>query len=213
MKRLFTKCRESNCSEFQALLDWRNTPTEGVGSSPAQRFLGRRCKTLLPAHGALLKPLYPTKDDTKAINQQKYRQQYYYDAHARPLKPLATGDSVRMRLPGEKTWSPGICAGLVGPRSYEVKVGDRTFVRNRRHLIRSQEPARDDTEGEEHMEQQTGSEDTVTPSVADPEAPTEGLAPEARGGSSPDRTLATPGVRRSGRNRQCPEHYGNYVYY
>ena len=39
VKRLFSKCRESNCSEFVALLDWRNTPTEGLGSSPAQRFL------------------------------------------------------------------------------------------------------------------------------------------------------------------------------
>ena len=37
-----------------------------------------------------------------------------------------------MRLPGEKTWSPGVCEGLEGP-----KVGDRIFVRNRRHLIKS----------------------------------------------------------------------------
>ena len=48
VKRLFTKCRESGQSEFRALMDWRNTPTEGLGTSPAQRFLGRRCKTLLP---------------------------------------------------------------------------------------------------------------------------------------------------------------------
>ena len=128
VKRLFTKCRESNCSEFLALLDWCNTPTEGLGSSPAQRFLGRCCKTVLPAHGALLKPLYSTERDTEAINRQKERQQHYYDMHTKPLKPLSPGDSVRMQLPGQKAWSPGVCAGLVGPRSYEVKVGDRTFV-------------------------------------------------------------------------------------
>ena len=60
------------------------------------------------------------------------------------LKPLAPGDSVRMCLPGQKTWSPGVCAGLVGPRNYEVKDGTRTFVRNRRQLIQSDEPVMED---------------------------------------------------------------------
>ena len=41
VKRLFTKCAESGQSEIRALLDWRNTPTEGMSTSPAQRFLGR----------------------------------------------------------------------------------------------------------------------------------------------------------------------------
>ena len=30
MKRLFEKCKETNVSEFQALLDWRNTSYEGI---------------------------------------------------------------------------------------------------------------------------------------------------------------------------------------
>ena len=71
VKRLFTKCRESGQSEFRALMDWRNTPTEGLGTSPAQRFLGRRCKTLIPVTGALLQPDYPTEKDRRAINRQK----------------------------------------------------------------------------------------------------------------------------------------------
>lgn len=36
VKRLFKKCKSSGGSEFQALLDWRNTPTTGIGTSPAQ---------------------------------------------------------------------------------------------------------------------------------------------------------------------------------
>ena len=36
VKRLFTKCKASGQSEYLALLDWRNTPTEGVGTGPAQ---------------------------------------------------------------------------------------------------------------------------------------------------------------------------------
>ena len=63
VKRLFTKCRAAGISEFQALLDWRNTPSEGMNSSPAQRFLGRSCKTLLPTPEALLNPGFSLVDD------------------------------------------------------------------------------------------------------------------------------------------------------
>ena len=39
-----------------SLLDYRNTPTEGVGSSPAQRLFGWRTKTLVPTSSRLLVP-------------------------------------------------------------------------------------------------------------------------------------------------------------
>ena len=59
VKRLFSKCKEAGRSEFQALLDWRNTPSAGMGTSPAaERLMGRRCKTLLPVAGSLLQPQY-----------------------------------------------------------------------------------------------------------------------------------------------------------
>ena len=54
VKRLFTKCKEDGVAKFLALLDWRNTPSEGMGTSPAQRLMGRRCKTLFPMAAPLL---------------------------------------------------------------------------------------------------------------------------------------------------------------
>ena len=69
---------------------------------------------------------------------------------------------MRMQLPGQTSWSPGVCAGLVGPRSYEVKVGDRTFVRNRRHLIKSGETVVEDMPEVEESTKQESAE--VTPS-------------------------------------------------
>ena len=45
MKQLFLKAKEDNRDPQLALLElleWRNTPTEGFNSSPAQRFFGRR---------------------------------------------------------------------------------------------------------------------------------------------------------------------------
>jgi len=48
-----------------ALLDWRNTPTEGIGTSLEQHLLGHR--TLLPIAESLLKPHYDTGGDTRAL--------------------------------------------------------------------------------------------------------------------------------------------------
>ena len=139
MKRLFTKCAESGQSEIRALLDWRNTPTEGMSTSPAQRFLGRRCKTLLPTSTALLQPRFETSEDKQALNHLKDKQKFYYNRQVKPLPPLSEGETVRMQLPGEKAWTPGVCKGQSGPRSYKVKVGDQEYRRNRHQLIQTNE--------------------------------------------------------------------------
>ena len=54
VKRLYSKCKEDGTSEFLVLLDLRNTPSEGMGTSPAQRLMGHRCKTQLPMATSLL---------------------------------------------------------------------------------------------------------------------------------------------------------------
>ena len=139
VKRLFSKCQAVGQSEFRALLDWRNTPTEGIGNSPAQRFMGRRCRTQLPLTETQLKPAFPTDGDTRALQGQKARQQHYYNRHVRELPPISAGEAVRMRLPGEKKWTAGICAGPARARSYGVKVGDAEFRRNHRQLLHTSE--------------------------------------------------------------------------
>ena len=140
VKRLFTKSKESGQSEFLALLDWCNTPSEGIGLSPAQRLMERRCKTLLPDAGTLLQSRYSTEQETSALIGNKQRQQHYYDRHAKPLHPIKPGETVRMRLPGQNTWTAGTCTGQTGPRSYDVKVGETMYRRNRRQLIQANEP-------------------------------------------------------------------------
>ena len=58
------------------------------------------------------------------------------------IKATALGETVPMHLPGQITWSAGVCTGLVGPRSYEVKIGDSVYRRNRCQLIHANEPPR-----------------------------------------------------------------------
>ena len=71
VERLFTKCRAAGVSEFQALLDWRNTPSEGMDTSPTQRLLGCRCKTLLPTSGTLLTPEFSLVNDAAKLCTRK----------------------------------------------------------------------------------------------------------------------------------------------
>ena len=135
VKQLFTKCKESGQSEFLALLDWRNTPTAGVGTSPAQC---RCCKTLLPIMSTLLQPCYSTDEESRAIMGNTERQRYYYKKHTKPPQHILQG--VRMKLPGQKVSSAGTCLGPAGPRSYNVRINGSVYRHNRSHLVRSKEP-------------------------------------------------------------------------
>ena len=139
VKRLFRKCRDSGESEFIALLNWRNTPSEGIGTSPAQRLFGRRCKTLLPTAKALLQPRYHTETEARAIRDMKDKQAQYYNRGSRSLSELRPNDTVRIKLPGENTWSSGICEGNVAPRSFDIRVGETAYRRNRRHILKTNE--------------------------------------------------------------------------
>ena len=200
IKRLFTKCRESGQSEYRALLDWRNTPTEGMGTSPAQRFLGRRCRTLLPITESLLNPRYPVKQDVKELQAQKQR---HYNKHSKDLKPINPGESVRMRLPGQTTWTLGTCTAVVGPRSYEIKIGNTTYRRNRRHLIRSSESGSAENVKWD-LEQQT-----ETPDEGDSTSTAEQTETSTAPGT--DGTQEAPSVRRSQRHHQSPRWMEDYV--
>ena len=199
VKRLFTKSKASGGSECLALLDWRNTPTEGVGTSPAQRLMGRHCKTLLPVTDALLQPRYSTEQDARSIMGAKQRQQHYYNKGAKPLEAIKPGETVRLQLPGQKAWSLGVCVREVGSRSFEVKAGSSTYRRNRRHLIRSGEQplpvvSTDDTE-------------PMPESKPSPPEPVAGSLPKAPISATP----SPSGPRRSQRSKMKPAWVSDYV--
>ena len=60
-----------------------------MGSSPAQRFFGRRTRTGLPISPKLLKP--KVQSDVKAKKQDKQaRQKRHYDENAKELPKLKT---------------------------------------------------------------------------------------------------------------------------
>ena len=120
-------------SNWFALLDWRNTLTEGIGTSPAQRLMGRRTRTLLPTHQNLLKPRL-AEETYKQLNNRKKIQKREYDKGSHKLPPLKPGQAVRMKLPGRNNWSLGSCITSLPNRSYEVEIAGRRYRRTKRHL-------------------------------------------------------------------------------
>ena len=56
VKQLFKKAKRDGKGPWFALLDYRNTPTEGLGTGPAQRLMSRRTRTLLRTAVSLLRP-------------------------------------------------------------------------------------------------------------------------------------------------------------
>ena len=55
-KMLMKKATESGNDFYLVLLEWRNTPSEGMESFSSQLIFSRRAKTLLPMSKKLLKP-------------------------------------------------------------------------------------------------------------------------------------------------------------
>ena len=106
---------------YLALLDWRNTPTEGVGSSPAQRLFWRRTKT----YASNKKLLQPQSINPVTVHgcleQRKLIQSKYYDVSAKDLPPLKNGDTVRIKLQNKrKMWQKTRVENQTNFRSYCV---------------------------------------------------------------------------------------------
>ena len=65
---LMRKNKDTGTDEFLALLDFRNTSTQHMGSSPSQPQLNHRTRSLLPMSGNLLKP----RSAKRTVKKTKY---------------------------------------------------------------------------------------------------------------------------------------------
>ena len=80
-KNLMIKARDAGTDPHLAFLDYRNTPTQGMHTSPAQRLMNRRTRTLLPT--ALLKPEVVLESRTRAELQRRQEVQAKYRIYPR----------------------------------------------------------------------------------------------------------------------------------
>ena len=81
--------------------------TQGVDSSPAQRLMERRNRTLLPTVQSLLEPRNPVKPhESEQLRFNQLKQARYYNLSVRDLPVLKAGDTVQMKpfVLGQKSW-------------------------------------------------------------------------------------------------------------
>ena len=125
---------------FLALLDWRNTPAEQLGQSPAQLLFNRRTRTSLPTASPLLDASTSSAANI-ALTAAKAKQAYYYNKGAMKKPPLAVGQTVRMKFDDKSEWRKGEVTDVLPYRSYNIKTEDGTVRRrNARHVRFSAEP-------------------------------------------------------------------------
>ncbi len=121
-------------------MELRNTP-RADGKSPAEILFGAPTRTKLPLHRSQLSKdlgLASWKRDQRAeVLREKARARF--DASAKPLSPLSTGDIVLVQDPRNHRWNLVAEVVEVHPRSrsYLVRTeSGRLFRRNRRFLRR-----------------------------------------------------------------------------
>ena len=130
-----TMLKKNKNDQFLALLNIRNTPNH-TGSSPAQAFLGRRTRTLMPSTPNLLKQTNTEHFKSKLRSKQE-KVKSYFNKGAKDLTPLSEGDEVMLKPFGyAKRWSRGTVTKNLGQRSYEVTSNGSVYRRNRVHLRR-----------------------------------------------------------------------------
>ena len=137
-KKLLRRTAKGGNDFYLGLLAERNIPSQGIGSSPVQRLMNRRTRTLLPTTGSLLEPrtLSSSHEREKLKDVQK-RQALYYNSDAHDLPELNEGDNLRLKpfVLGQKEWKKGVVVERLDERSYEIETADGSSSRrNRAHL-------------------------------------------------------------------------------
>ena len=137
IKRILRKCQAAKEDPYLALLNLRNTPNEGLNTSPAQRLLGRRTKSLLPMANSKLMPCLLDPRYESVAKENHRVKTTSTQQHKNDLRPLEIGQTVRMQPIGtrEREWQQATVSKSFGNRSYEVQNDSgRRYRRNRRHL-------------------------------------------------------------------------------
>ena len=125
----------------RSLLQYRNTPIQGVGLSPAQILYHRTLRDSIPTHPSLLKPhkqwLIAAQNREEALRERNLTQLRRYNTFTKDLRPLAIGDTVLVQDHGHrKRWHKSGTIVEKRGRSYTIRMdgSSRVVTRNRRFI-------------------------------------------------------------------------------
>jgi len=138
VKKIIKRAWRNNEDHWAALLEWRNSITPNMKSSPAQRLMSRRTRSLLPCAPSKLHPEVQA-DVSSEVKKKRQVSKKYHDAAMknRELPKLVIGQPVRVKTQPQKPlskWTSGQVVSVAAPRSYIVEVDGQRYRRNRIHL-------------------------------------------------------------------------------
>ncbi|XP_022806614.1 uncharacterized protein K02A2.6-like [Stylophora pistillata] len=218
-KNILRKAADASHDPHLSLLDFRNTPSEGMESTPAQRLFARRSCILLPMARHLLQPkVTPHVHRNLQLSQNK--QSFFFNRGAKDLQPLGDGDVVRVRpLPGHSRWFKAQVSCQEAPRSYQVHTEDgRVYRRDRSHLYKVPEnfqamPDEDIVESKANAQTLPSTNKPTEETLQAPHEPSALQLPDV---AQPDPHPASPGVpppvsTRSGRMVRRPAYLKDFT--
>lgn len=181
VKGMMKRCLTAKEDMYLGLLNIRNTPQEGLNTSPAQRLMGRRMKTLVPTNDTLLKPRHCFLEEERKLMQNKKSTVAERHQDRRSLRPLSIGEAVRMQPIDNKMkeWKGATVIKKLKNRTYEVETEVGKKYRRNRQFIRATRVRREEdgnpntgnglqrdlepVSREELEEKPAGSNDGITP--------------------------------------------------
>ncbi len=167
-KSLMKKAVEDGADPYLSLLHYRNTPRDSILGSPAQRLMSRQTKTLLPTMEEILKPQVKDPDVVKdRLQHYENLQKKSFDQRAQKLPILKPGDVVRLQEEKGFPHKGVVVEKLRQPRSYLGQASSRTYRRNRKHLLKVEEPIQK-SEIEEDNDEKLAEEQRSSPASSPP---------------------------------------------
>ena len=110
-KRILTKAKEDKKDPYLSLLEYRNTPVDGL-KSPAQILMSCRLRSILLTTALQLRPQVDPQDTVQARREIcQWRQKQRYDRSTRPLPALHAGVPIRFQQENGR-WKPATSSNL-----------------------------------------------------------------------------------------------------
>ena len=137
-KKMMKRCIAEKTDPYLGLLNLRNTPTEGINTSPVQRLFGRRTKTVTPTSASRLQPRYDVSDEVAKKEEQRRSNAATQDRSRKDLRQMRPGEGIWIQPISGKTkeWTRGTVEERTSERAYDVRSNDngRIYRRDRQRL-------------------------------------------------------------------------------
>lgn len=136
--KMFKKIKYDESSLWYSLLEYRNSPLEGIDLSPAQLLLNRKLKTNIPVKIELLQPeMYDKEKLLSDMMKNKEKQENYFNKTSRERNHNELSNAKYLYVLYKGTWMKCENLGKADtPRSYKVRLLDGTVLKRNSKCLR-----------------------------------------------------------------------------